>query len=64
MKDIEENNRMEKTRDHFKKMRDTKGTFCEKKGTMLNKWYGTKRTRKCEEVVARIHRRTIQKRSS
>ena len=28
------------------------------------KWYGTKRTRKCEEVVARIHRRTIQKRSS
>ena len=26
-KDIEENNRMEKTREHFKKIRDTKGTF-------------------------------------
>ena len=26
-KDIEENNRMEKTRDIFKKIRDTKGTF-------------------------------------
>ena len=26
-KDIEKNNRMGKTRDHFKKIRDTKGTF-------------------------------------
>ena len=26
-KDIEENNRTGKTRDHFKKIRDTKGTF-------------------------------------
>ena len=26
-KEIEENNIMEKTRDHFKKIRDTKGTF-------------------------------------
>ena len=26
-KEIEENNRMEKTRDHFKKIRDTKGTY-------------------------------------
>ena len=26
-KEIEENNRMGKTRDHFKKIRDTKGTF-------------------------------------
>ena len=30
-KEIEENNRMEKTRDLFKKIRDTKGTFHEKK---------------------------------
>ena len=29
-KEIEENNRMGKTRDLFKKIRDTKGTFCEK----------------------------------
>ena len=27
MQEIEENNRMGKTRDHFKKIRDTKGTF-------------------------------------
>ena len=26
-KEIEENNRMRKTRDHFEKIRDTKGTF-------------------------------------
>ena len=33
-KEIEENNRMEKTRDLFKKIRDTKGTFCAKMGTV------------------------------
>ena len=32
LKDIEENNRMEKTRDLFKKIRDTKGTFHAKMG--------------------------------
>ena len=31
-KEIEENNRMGKTRDHFKKLRDTKGTFHAKMG--------------------------------
>jgi len=33
-KEIEENNRMGKTRDLFKKIRDTKGTFHEKMGTI------------------------------
>ena len=33
-KEIEENNRMGKTRDLFKKIRDTKGTFYAKMGTM------------------------------
>ena len=33
-KEIEENNRMGKTRDHFKKIRDTKGTFHTKMGTI------------------------------
>ena len=33
-KEIEENNRMEKTRDLFKKIRDTKGTFHAKMGTI------------------------------
>ena len=32
-KEIEENNRMRKTRDVFKKMRDTKGTFHAKMGS-------------------------------
>ena len=33
-KEIEENNRMGKTRDLFKKIRDTKGTFYSKMGTI------------------------------
>ena len=33
-KEIEENNRMGKTRDLFKKIKDTKGTFHAKKGTI------------------------------
>ena len=33
-KEIEENNRMGKTRDFFKKIRDTKGTFHEKMGSV------------------------------
>ena len=33
-KEIEENNRMGKTRDRFKKIRDTKGTFHAKMGTI------------------------------
>ena len=36
-KDIEENNRMGKTRDIFKKTRDTKGTFHAKMGTIKDR---------------------------
>ena len=36
-KEIEENKRMGKTRDLFKKIRDTKGTFHAKKGTIKDK---------------------------
>ena len=36
-KEIEENNRMRKTRDGFKKIRDTKGTFHAKMGTIKDK---------------------------
>ena len=36
-KEIEENNRMVKTRDLFKKIRDTKGTFHAKMGTMKDR---------------------------
>ena len=36
-KEIEKNNRMEKTRNLFKKIRDTKGTFHAKKGTVKDR---------------------------
>ena len=36
-KEIEENNRMEKTRDLFKKIRDTKGTFHAKTGSIKDR---------------------------
>ena len=36
-KEIEENNRMGKTRDIFKKIRDTKGTFHSKMGTIKDR---------------------------
>ena len=36
-KEIEENNRMEKTRDIFKKIRATKGTFHAKIGTIKDR---------------------------
>ena len=38
-KEIDENNRMGKTRDLFKKMRDTKGTFHAKMGTIKDRNY-------------------------
>ena len=45
-KEIEENNRMGKTRDLFKKIRDTKGTFHAKMGSIKGKWYGPNRSRR------------------
>jgi len=62
-KEIEESNRMGKTRDLFKKIRDTKGTFHAKMGTIKNR-NGPNRSRRYKEEVGRIYRRTIQKRSS
>ena len=46
-KGIEENNRMGKTRDLIKKIRDTKGTFHSKNGhNKGQKWYGPNRSRR------------------
>ena len=46
-KEIEENNRMRKTRDLFKKIRDTKGTFHAKMSSIKDeKWYGHNRSRR------------------
>ena len=43
-KEIEENNRMGKSRVLFKTIRDTKGTFHAKVGS-IKKWYGLNRSR-------------------
>ena len=59
MQRIEENNRMGKTRDLFKKIKDTKGTFHAKMDTIKDR-NGMDPT-EAEDI---INRRTIQKRSS
>ena len=46
-KEIEENSRMGKTRDLFKKIRDTKATFHAKMGSIKDKWYEPNRSRRC-----------------
>ena len=61
-KEMEENNRMGKTRDLFKKIRDTKGIFHEKMGSIMDR-KGPNRSRRYQVEVAGIHR-TVQKRSS
>ena len=55
---------MGKTRDLFKKIRDTKGTFHAKMGSIKDR-NGMDLT-EAEDIkkVARIYRRTVQKRSS
>ena len=55
-KEIKENNRMGKTRDLFKKIRDTKGTIHEKMGSIKDR-------NGMDLTEAGIHRRTIQKTS-
>ena len=61
-KEIEENNRMGKTRDLFKKIRDTKGTFHAKMRSTKDR-NGMDVTDTEEIEVARIHR-TVEKKSS
>ena len=53
-KEIEENNRMRKTKDLFKKIRDTKGTFYAKTDTIKDR-------NGMDLTEAGIHRRNIQK---
>ena len=64
-KEIEEKNRMGKTRDLFKKIKDTKGKFHAKMGSIKDR--NGRDLTEAEDIfkkVARIHRRTVQKRSS
>ena len=62
-KEIEENNRMGKTRDIFKKIRDTKGIFHEKMGTIKDR--NVKDLTEVEEIKNRWqeYTETIQKKS-
>ena len=46
-KEIEENNRMEKTRDPFKKIRDTKGIFHAKMGSIKDRRGGKNTQKNC-----------------
>ena len=59
-----ESNRMVKSRDLFKKIRDTKGTFHAKMGTIKDRSGMDPTEEKIVRKVTRLHRRTIQKRSS
>ena len=59
-KEIEENNRMGKTSNLVKKIRDTKGTFHAKMGSIKDR-NGMDLTEAEDIEVARIHRRTVQK---
>ena len=45
-KETEENNKMGKTRDLFKKIRDTKGTFHANGLNKGQKWYGPNRSKR------------------
>ena len=58
-KEIEEN-KMGKTRDLFKKIRDTKGTFHAKMGSIKDR--NDMDITEAEDI--RIHRRTVQQRAS
>ena len=63
-KEIEENNRTGKTRDRFKKIRDTKGTFHAKMGTIknrnsvdLSKPEDTKK--RCQEYIEELYKKDL-----
>ena len=58
-KEIEENNRMGKTRDLFKKIRHIKGLFHAKMGTIKDRNGMDLTEAEGIKEVARIHRRTI-----
>ena len=64
-KEIEEDDRMGKTRDLFKKIRDTKETFHAKMGLIKDR--NDMDLTEAEDIKKRwqkLHRRTVQKRSS
>ena len=63
-KEIEEDNRIRNNRDLFKKIRDTKGTFHVRMGTIKDRNVMNLTESEGIKKRGRIHRRTVQKRSS
>ena len=64
-KEIEENNRIGKARDLFKKIRDTMGIFHMKTGTMKDRnGMDLTEAEDIKKKVTKTHKRTTQKRSS
>ena len=58
-KEVEENNRVGKTRDLFKKIRYQGNISCKDEHSKGQKWYGSNRSRRHSEEMVRVHRRTI-----
>ena len=56
-KEIEENNRMEKTRDLFKKIRDTKGTFHVKTGTIKDLTEAEDTKKRWQEYTEKLYKK-------
>ena len=64
-KEIEENNKIGKTRDLFKKIRDIKGKFHAKMGSIKDRnGMDLAEAEDVKKKVAGIQKRTVQKRSS
>ena len=64
-KEMEKNNRMGKSRDLLKKIRDTKGIVYAKMGTIKDRnGMDLIEAEDIKQEVVRIHRRTVQKTSS
>ena len=57
---IEENNRMGKISDLFKKNKYEGNISCKDRHNNGQKWHGSSRSRRYEEEVAAIYRRTVQ----
>ena len=62
-KETEENNRMEKTKDLFKKIRDTKGTFYAKMGTIKDRngmdLTEPEDTKRWQEYTEELHKKDL-----
>ena len=62
-KEMQENNRMGNIRELLKKIGEIRELFMQGWTHKRQKWQDTNRNRRGEEEVARIHKRTMQKRS-